>query len=42
MDLVSHVAKERIEEEEEEWNIEIQSTPKSGKELKESSFVFSG
>ena len=36
MDLVSHVAKEHIEEEEEEeeWNIEFQSTPKSGKELK--------
>ena len=38
MDLVSHVAKEHIEEE--ELNEQFQSTPKSDTESKESNFVF--
>ena len=40
MDLVSHVAKEHHETEE-EWEVKNHSTPKSNKEEKESSFVFS-
>ena len=40
MELVSHVAKHHHEEEEEAWNVNFQSTPKSDKDMKNSSFVF--